>query len=462
MRAVAARRRLNAFCPTHAVRFPISGEDGAIQCDAAPHLLAENYPFSTSGGRFLELCTACDTVWPFSSNLPASHCLHCATAFGQRTLCAACSVFTLGPAATAALRCAGCGAARTAEQLHSCPEVGMFSSAREECPFCAEPIAPVPHAVEAPRAESVPRPKPVPRGVPNIGFEAPVPPPAVVAPSRPSRSKPLLALAALAIVLALIAVSSIDTFPRKVERALAARRYFPPAESSVYDIYTAEAQANPGSPAVTAAAQKIVAQLGAEADQHLQTFYRDSRVDLGWPELERYYGFLSTLAPDDAGYKAKHAYAEGQRRLLDERNHRAAFDCYRRALSHDSRFVLALNGIAKLYIQESSPFHDEEEGRRRYEEAAAADPNFTWALKNLGEYYMQREEWSRADDYMRRALQTSPSRPSILSALGRISYRRNRPREALEYYQRAVQHASNADDIRRYNASIAQIREELR
>lgn len=465
MKTAAERRHLNAYCPTHAIRFSVAARDGAIGCDAAPHLLVENYPASSSG-QFLELCTVCDTVWPFSPTAPSAQCPHCLTSFDERSLCRRCSVFTLGSAATSRMRCGGCGEVRMAEQIHFCGEVGLFSSSREECPFCTQPVAPVLHVIEPanpPRAN-----KPV---AVRATIVEPAPPPAEAAevvststgaPAPASRVALWWGLGALAAAIVLVVMSSAGSFLKKLDRALDAGHYFAPAGESVYDIYMAEANANPASATVAAAAKKIVAKLGPEADRNLRAFYKDSRMDLGWKALERYYGFLATLAPNDVAYKVRNSYAEGQRHLLDERDYRAAYKCYRRALAYDGSFVLALNGIAKLYMQDSSPFHDEREAVRFYEQATAADPNFTWALKNLGEYYLQREDWPRAESYMNRALETSPNRPSILAALGRISYRRRHFAAARDYYTRARQYASSADEARRYDAALAEVGERLR
>jgi len=466
VKAAAARRRLNALCPLHGVRFGVSGDDGAIQCEAAPHLLADDYPVSQTG--FFELCSACDTLWPFTMGSPAAQCLYCGTSAGRRSLCGSCSVFTLPPDGVLSVACAGCGAIRQNEQLHRCDEGGDFVSSRAECPFCLDAIVAARPFEVAPLA--VPRPRAKPKPQPVVSAPTPEAAPAQpIAPELPHErqtpgTKTSLIAAAVLIVLAIVAASvyfSLDTFTSRIDKALAAHRYFPPDADSVYDIYTAEATKHPESAEVKAAAAKIAATLGPEADAQLASFYKDSEMKFRWSELARDYAFLETLNPADRTVKAKHLYGEGQRALLEQHDFRVAYGDFTNALSADERFVLAVNGIAKLYIQESSPFHDDAAAVRWYERAISTDPNFTWAAKNLGEYYMHREQWDRAEYYMSHALLTSPGRSSILGALGRIAFNRRHYAEARDYYSRALQSAKNPDEIRRYNHALQQVREKL-
>jgi tetratricopeptide (TPR) repeat protein len=385
-----------------------------------------------------------------------------------------CSVFTLNPVSTTSLCCAACGDTKPGEFEHDCAEEGVFLSAREECPFCANAISLSPHLVEAaPELDWR-------RTAPEVRIQGDRPasdrsssamtasPPETAAPSLAVRMervvrKLLVPTIAVVIVIALaVSFGARYTFSKRIAKALSERRFVPPDENSAYDTYMAEAKKNPGSAELATAVGMIVKQLQPEADRHLRNFYNESSMDLSWTRLERYYSFLATLVPNDVSYKARQAYAEGQRHLHEGRDHRAAFESYSRALAYDSTFVLAINGIAKLYMQKNSPFHDEEEAVRHYEQAVAADPAFTWAAKNLGEYYMQHEQWLRAEDYMSRALKTSPSRPSILSALGRIAYRRKKYPEAIDYYTRAIQYSSDPDDVRRYSNSLRQIQEAMR
>lgn len=464
MKAVAAARRLYATCPSHGVRFAVSGQDGPIKCDVAPHLITNNYPASSTD--FVELCTNCDTLWRFSPQSPATQCAHCGVSFGERSLCDQCSVFTLAPSGVTLVNCAGCGARRQNEHAHHCAEVGMFSTPREECPFCLDTLMPLrPVEVLDPGKSDGLEPLGEPGGPGHM--PGPVDPLAGDIPGgerprvlRDRRSRIWIGAAIVIISVSVLAYLSGNSFPSRVDRALAAHRYFEPAGESLYDIYKTEASKHPESAELKAAATKIIVALQPEADDHLASFYRDSDPT-DWTRMARLYEFLEMLSPTDASIKTKHAYAEGQHFLVDGRDYSRAFDSFRRALSFDGRFVLAINGIAKVYIQDSSPLRNEAAALRSYQDAMAADPNFTWAPKNLGEYYMQREQWESAELYMARALQTSPERPSILAAMGRIAYNRHNYAAARDYYRHALQVAKKPEDIQRYNHALQQISEKL-
>ncbi|HWJ41173.1 MAG TPA: hypothetical protein VNT29_08570, partial [Candidatus Limnocylindrales bacterium] len=336
--------------------------------------------------------------------------------------------------------------------------------------FCLDSLVPAgPVEVpppDTPRRASAPKiaanGEKVPLGEPNRPrqelFE-PLPQPQVLEAKASTRALLYGAITLLAIIGVVVYVR-VNDFSARIDRALAASRYFSADQNSVYDIYTAEATKHPDSTEVKAAAAKIVAKLAPESDEQLSSFYRDSDAK-DWSNLARSYGFLEVLTPADNAVKTKHAYAEGQRLLVEDHDYAKAFDSFRRALSFDSRFVLAINGIAKVYIQDSSPLHNEAAAVQSYQDAMAADPNFTWAPKNLGEFYMQKEQWQTADLYMGRALQTSPQRPSILAALGRIAFNRRNYKAAQDYYLRAIQVAKKPEDIKKYNHALEQIREKL-
>jgi uncharacterized protein HemY len=62
---------------------------------------------------------------------------------------------------------------------------------------------------------------------------------------------------------------------------------------------------------------------------------------------------------------------------------------------------------------------------------------------------------------MERALKTSPQRPSILAALGRIAFNRHNYAAARDYYQHAIQVATKPEDLKKYNHALEQIHEKL-
>jgi tetratricopeptide (TPR) repeat protein len=467
MSALAPRRRLYAYCPQHVVRFPIGSQDGPIACTVSPHTLTDNYPVSPS--QFVELCTACDTIWPFSITSLATQCVYCGVSFGQRSLCNSCSVFTLTPNGVAAIACGGCGAIRPNEQVHHCREAGLFVTARPECPFCLEQLTPSgPVEVPPPAPPNTVTPAATPQAqqtyIQGPALVRPVTTHEQIPVSPPPRPRPPMRFVVVGVLLAVaigvMLYKSVNNFGARIDRALAARHYLPPAQDSVYEIYKAEAAKHPDSDEVRKAASKIVGQLAPETDEHLASFYRDSDAQ-DWNQLAQAYQFLELLLPADVAMKAKHAYAEGQR-LLVGHSFREAFDNFRRALSFDSKFVLAVNGMAKVYIQDGSPMHDEAAAIQMYQQAMATDPNFTWAPKNLGEYYMQKGQWPTADYFMSAALKTSPERASILAALGRIAYNRHNYLAARDYYQHALRVAKTPQDAQRYNRALDQIREKIK
>jgi Flp pilus assembly protein TadD len=404
----------------------------------------------------------------------------------QRRLCSRCSVISLSTKdGGAPVICPGCFTQDGETQDHLCTEIGSFSTSRTRCPFCEQAIVLPPAqlvtaAAAAPEvAPAVPRPvtaratepvipairiaKAPPDQSPSRSEPVVTSPPAQPVPGPRDGTRVKLMVSAVAVLLLAMfyLVLGPKSFTQKVDAALADKRYFAPPGESVYDIYTEEARRDPGSAEVRAVAAKIRSVLEPPARAEVEHFYRDSVTDLHWDEIERYFAFLVVLAPDATDLQVRLAYAEGQRKLNKDRDHRGALDAYLRALKLDPSFALALNGLAKVYVQDSSPIRDDAVAVHYYKQAAEVDPHFTWPLKNLGEYHMRRGEWDEADAYMTRALTTSPERVSILMALGRIKYNQRHYQDALAYYNRALARVRSSEDVNRINSALEQIRQKL-
>jgi tetratricopeptide (TPR) repeat protein len=267
-------------------------------------------------------------------------------------------------------------------------------------------------------------------------------------------------LVVLAIVAAgIVAYMRVYSFNARINQALAENHLFAPPGSSVADIYAAKKASSPNSSDLQAAGAKIRAKLAPIGDELLRKWYVDSE-GVDWEYGEKIYGFLQEVAPNDPAFNVRHNYMVAQTKLQN-RDYATALSLYQQALTTDPKFVLALNGIAKVYIQDGSPLKNEALALDYYGRVIQTDPNFTWAYKNVAEYWMQKENWPQAEAYMLRALATSPQRPSILRALGRIYFNMSRWPEALDYYERYVNVATDPDGIARAQSAIQQIRQKL-
>lgn len=249
------------------------------------------------------------------------------------------------------------------------------------------------------------------------------------------------------------------SFPRRIERALAAGHIFSPPGEAAVDIYAAEKAKNPNSAAVREAATKIASTIAPVGDVAFSRWYADSE-GVDWTEMEKIYAFLHEVRPDDRLTHVRHEYALGTLRLLNQ-IHSEALNHFSQALQIDPNFTLAINGIAKIYLQDSSPLKNEALGVEFYRRASATDPNFTWAWKNLGEYYMRKDDWLAAEQCMLKALATSPNRPSILRSLARIYYNMQRYDQALDYNRRFLAVATDPDGIAKANSAIDEINKKL-
>lgn len=246
------------------------------------------------------------------------------------------------------------------------------------------------------------------------------------------------------------------SFHGRLRHALDLNHFFSPSGECAADLYAAEKAKHPDSEEVKAAAQTIRARLEPLGDEAFRKWYADSE-GVDWPFIEKTYAFLTDLSTD-VRVRSRHEYAAGQLSLLSQ-NHSAAFAHYSEAVRLDPQSALALNGLAKVYVQDTSPLHNDSLAIHYYERAIAADPRFTWAFKNLGEYYMRVEDWRSAESYMQKALQASPNRPSILRALAKIYFNQNDYAKALDYNQRYLAVETDPVGISKAQAAILQIRQ---
>jgi tetratricopeptide (TPR) repeat protein len=293
---------------------------------------------------------------------------------------------------------------------------------------------------------------------PDLSFET-----APVSAAAPVKSTTKLvgaaALALVVIVAGVILYKKMYSFDARLDRALAAGHLFQPPGTCAVDLYAAAKAKSPASSDVRAAGERIAVVIAPMGDEAFRKWYVDSE-GVDWDQTEKIFAFLLEVRPVEVATRVRHEYALGTVRL-NAQDHGVALNHFTQALQLDPSFTLATNGIAKIYLQDSSPLKNEALGVEFYQRAIAMDPKFTWALKNLGEFYMRKDDWHAAEVCMLRALNTSPNRPSILRALGRIYYNMERYPEALDYNQRFLSLSKDPDAIARANRAIEEIHKHL-
>lgn len=290
--------------------------------------------------------------------------------------------------------------------------------------------------------------------------------PSIAAPvaSEPEhKSRRLAVISAIAIVVIAVASyliwSSTFSLEARMNEALAAGQMFTPAGASVYDLYKTELARRPGSRTLARLNPAIRDAIAPQADESFARWYKDSDDTVNWPELERICEFLSLIEPGTKLHQMRKLYAAAQQ-SIDAREYPKAISSYEEALKLDGTWVLALNGIGKVYMIERSPFFNERLGVAYYERACNADPGFTWAAKNLGDYYIRKNNYALAEPYLRRALSTSPERPSILRALGYVCRKTGRRREAVELYERALLYEKDPEKVASIMKALSAVRDD--
>lgn len=212
-----------------------------------------------------------------------------------------------------------------------------------------------------------------------------------------------------------------------IERRLAANELFGPAGAIA--LYDAERAKSPSSGCVVEEGPKISVRVAPEGDRVFADWYRDS-AKTDWSRQGQLYAFLAGFDASNREYLARKAYADAQVRF-EARDFDQALRLYEAALGYKPRWVLALNGKAKVYVRTDSPLQDPTKAIEMYREAISADPAFIWSYKNLGEYYSQQSQWVEAEQYLARAAEIRANVPSIVRSLEYVRKRlrdlRSRP-----------------------------------
>jgi tetratricopeptide (TPR) repeat protein len=127
---------------------------------------------------------------------------------------------------------------------------------------------------------------------------------------------------------------------------------------------------------------------------------------------------------------------------------------YEESLAKKPNWVLALNGLGKVYARDDSPLKNEARAVGYYQKAIEADPTFTWAYVNLSFYYRGKHELSIARNYMAKALATYPNSASVLRHMGNICYNMKDYPQALDYYQKALANETDAQAQEKLRTAI--------
>lgn len=248
-----------------------------------------------------------------------------------------------------------------------------------------------------------------------------------------------------------------DTFSNRLAIALQNNRLFSPPGDCVADIYSAEKAKNPNSQKLREAASVIRAKLEPMGDSAFQRWYTDSDQTVDWDDTGRLYSFLESLFPNDKSLSAHRAYCEGQK-AMDRKDFTGALKAYQEALTDKPNWVLALNGLGKVFVRKDSPYFNESRALQYYQEATRVDPNFTWALRNIGEFYRIRGDWATAYPYLQAAVKTNPNKASSLRAAGDTAYHLGRYDEAIDYLELSIQHESDQALNQKVAAAIYKIK----
>ncbi len=237
-------------------------------------------------------------------------------------------------------------------------------------------------------------------------------------------------------------------FISKIDRAIAERRYFSPAGNNVADFIRAKKTSAPNSPELQEAVSRIRQKLEPVGNDAFQRLYSDS-IDSEWDNTVNIYKLLNEIIPDDRDIAAKAKFCQAHQIIKGKgkKNYFDALAQYQKALELKPNWVLAINGIAKVYVRKDSPYYNKEEALNWYNKASESDPNFPWAYTNIAAIYMEDKQWDMAEQALLNALKIKNNSASIFTELGKACEKQQRGQDAKNYYQEAMKYEKDSEKV---------------
>ncbi len=316
-------------------------------------------------------------------------------------------------------------------------------------PFVVEQPVPPIERDEQPKVTSPPPIKPIVRGK--------------TLPAEPEKKAlvPLFVVAGAIFAIIVLMIASIfailwyqnNSFGKKIEKALTADQIFSPPGDCVVDLVAAEKSKDPSSKKITEIASGVKSKIEPQAEKTLQAWYKDSDQTTNWDNLEKQYGLLNSVLPDDKDIAAKYFYCSGQKSIKSN-NYEKARDLYLKAIEDKPNWALPLNGLGKVYIRDDSPFKNPETAVNYYKKAVEVDPHFTWSYTNLANYYKQKGNLATAKDYMQKAINSYPTKSSLFIQMGNICVKMGNNYEANWYFQKALEYETDEPNKEKLRKAI--------
>lgn len=153
------------------------------------------------------------------------------------------------------------------------------------------------------------------------------------------------------------------------------------------------------------------------------------------------------LAPDDRDV----LFQLGRYYLrLSDPDYTQALKYFNRALELDPNYAPALYSKGYIYLQTDQA----QEANQFLRRAIETDPRYAPAWRDLGELYESYRHYDDALAVYKRGLEYADETGELLNAAGNLEVRRERPEEAIVYFERAIQGTPDRSDFL-FNLALA-------
>lgn len=237
-------------------------------------------------------------------------------------------------------------------------------------------------------------------------------------------------------------------FLGKIDKALEESKYFSPPGENISEYLREKRVKEPNSPEINEAILKIKQKLAPVADNAIQRLYSDSD-DTNWDNTVNILKLINEIVPDDKDILAKLEFSQGHQIIKSkfQKNYYDALVKYQKALDLKPNWVLALNGMAKVYVRKDSPLYNKEKALYWYGKVCEVDQKFPWAYTNIAAIYMEEQKWDLAEQALLRASNIKNNSSTIYADLGKVCEKQEKVIDAKNYYQTAIRYETDANKI---------------
>jgi serine/threonine-protein kinase len=287
--------------------------------------------------------------------------------------------------------------------------------------------------------------------------------PQTAAPVSERRNMPIIAVAAVALIVGLSAAgyfifakaSPLQIVLDEIKK----NQLVKPEGSSAYDVYLKQRAEGLSAEDKKEIGKKVTPSLEKRGEELITRLKQDQiEAEADWSEAARGYEWLNELEPRPA-YESRQHFAQGRLAFL-QKNYTKAIADFQRSIQLDSSWALPYNSLGRAFINANEK--NKTPAKEQYRRATEVEPEWIYPWVNLGSLYFGLNDLDNAEFALRRAIAIDGRKASPHKILADILEKQGRQCDALAEYKLALEIASGSAtapgfDLDNVNAKIQKL-----